>query len=88
MKDKGVSLKECIRRIKLAITCFDEAIISTIHGFCNRVLAENSFETRSLFDVELDKASKEMALEEFMSIGGKGLFPFIRFWRQQHQPKR
>ena len=42
MKDKGVSLKECIRRIKLAITCFDEAIISTIHGFCNRVLAENS----------------------------------------------
>ena len=63
MKDKGVSLKECIRRIKLAITCFDEAIISTIHGFCNRVLAENSFETQSLFDVELDKASKEMALE-------------------------
>ena len=49
--------------IKLAITCFDEAIISTIHGFCNRVLAENSFETRSLFEAELDKASKEMALE-------------------------
>ena len=28
-----VSKEECIRRIKLAITCFDEAIISTIHGF-------------------------------------------------------
>ena len=59
----GVSMDECLRRIKLAITCFDEAIISTIHGFCNRVLTENSFETRSLFEAELDKASKEMALE-------------------------
>ena len=34
---------EIIRRIKLAITCFDEAIISTIHGFCNQVLTEKSF---------------------------------------------
>ena len=27
-----------IHRIRLAITCFDEAIIETIHGFCSRVL--------------------------------------------------
>jgi len=60
---EGVSKEECIRRIKLSITCFDEAIISTIHGFCNRVLTENSFETQSLFEAELDKASKEMAME-------------------------
>ena len=59
----GVDEEECIRRIRLAITCFDEAIISTIHGFCNRVLTENSFETRSLFEAQLDKASKEMVLE-------------------------
>ncbi len=60
---EGVSKEECVRRIKLSITCFDEAIISTIHGFCNRVLTENSFETQSLFEAELDKASKEMAME-------------------------
>jgi len=59
----GVSKEECVRRIKLAITCFDETIINTIHGFCNRVLAENSFETQSLFDAQLDKASREMAME-------------------------
>lgn len=32
---------------------FDEASIFTIHGFCQRVLQENSFETGSLFDLEL-----------------------------------
>ena len=42
-----VPIEECIRRIRLAIVCFDEAVVSTIHGFCNRVLSENSFETRS-----------------------------------------
>ena len=58
-----VPVQECIRRIKLAVTCFDEAIISTIHGFCNRVLTENSFETQSLFEAELNKAAKEMVKE-------------------------
>ena len=56
-------VEECIRRIRLAIACFDEAIISTIHGFCNRVLSENSFETQSLFESELNKSSKEMVKE-------------------------
>lgn len=37
-----VTREECIRRIRLAITCFDEAIVSTIHGFCNQVLSENA----------------------------------------------
>jgi exodeoxyribonuclease V beta subunit len=41
-KLESVPVEECIRRLRLAITCFDEAIISTIHGFCQRVLAENS----------------------------------------------
>ena len=41
---ESVPVKEAIRRLRLAITCFDEAIISTIHGFCHRMLAENSLE--------------------------------------------
>ena len=45
---ESVPIDEGIRRLRLAITCFDEAIISTIHGFCQRVLAENSLETNSL----------------------------------------
>ena len=60
---EGVDVNECIRRIRLAIICFDESIINTIHGFCNRVLTENSFETHSLFEVELDKAADDLTTE-------------------------
>ena len=58
-----VTREECIRRIRLAITCFDEAIISTIHGFCNQVLSENALETESLFEAELDKEADQMTTE-------------------------
>ncbi len=36
-----------------ALIDFNEASIFTIHGFCARILSENSFETGSLFDTEL-----------------------------------
>ena len=62
-KLESVSVEECIRRLRLAITCFDEAIISTIHGFCQRVLAENSLETNSLFEAELDQSSPALVAE-------------------------
>ena len=48
---------------RLAITCFDEAIIDTIHGFCSRVLTENSLETAALFEAELDHASDDLVVE-------------------------
>ncbi len=39
--------------INKALIDFNEASIFTIHGFCARILSENSFETGSLFDTEL-----------------------------------
>lgn len=42
-----------IRNLKAALLSFDEAAIFTIHGFCQRMLRENAFETGALFDVEL-----------------------------------
>lgn len=42
-----------IRRLKNALLSFDEAAIFTIHGFCQRMLRENAFETGALFDVEV-----------------------------------
>ena len=59
-KLKSIPVEEGIRRLRLAIASFDEAIISTIHGFCQRVLAENSLETNCLFEAELDKMSSEL----------------------------
>ena len=44
---------ESLRRLELALRSFDCAAISTIHGFCNRALQENAFESGSLYDTEL-----------------------------------
>jgi len=40
-------------RLNLLLRNFDEAAVFTIHGFCQRVLAEHSLETGVLFDSEL-----------------------------------
>lgn len=42
-----------LSRLDRALQTFDCAAISTIHGFCSRVLQENAFESGSLFDTEL-----------------------------------
>lgn len=39
--------------LRRALAGFDEAAVHTIHGFCRRVLADNSFESGLLFDTEL-----------------------------------
>ena len=39
--------------IKRALIDFDGSAIFTIHGFCKRMLQENSFESGALFDTEL-----------------------------------
>ncbi|WP_321492254.1 exodeoxyribonuclease V subunit beta [uncultured Desulfobacter sp.] len=40
-------------RLRLAVTCFDQAAIMTIHSFCFSVLRENAFESNAHFDIEL-----------------------------------
>ncbi|OIP92705.1 MAG: exodeoxyribonuclease V subunit beta [Syntrophaceae bacterium CG2_30_49_12] len=55
-------------RLRAAIHDFDEAAIFTIHGFCQRVLLENAFESGSLFDTELvseQEKLKEEIVEDF-----------------------
>ncbi|MGD9232996.1 MAG: exodeoxyribonuclease V subunit beta [Desulfobacterales bacterium] len=42
-----------IQLIQDALMDFDNAAIFTIHGFCQRILNENAFETQSRFDTEL-----------------------------------
>jgi exodeoxyribonuclease V beta subunit len=44
---------EAEQRLSEALRSFDEAAIYTIHGFCQRMLLENSFESNTLFDTEL-----------------------------------
>jgi len=40
-------------RLHEALIDFDQAAIYTIHGFCQRIIHENAFETNNLFDTEL-----------------------------------
>ena len=52
-----------VRRLSTALAEFDEAAILTIHGFCQRVLRENAFESRSSFDLELLADQDVLVLE-------------------------
>ena len=42
-----------LQRLERALQCMDEAAIFTIHGFCQRALADRPFEARQAFDLEL-----------------------------------
>ncbi|MDR1818135.1 MAG: UvrD-helicase domain-containing protein [Puniceicoccales bacterium] len=47
-------------RLRVAIAAFDEAAIHTIHGFCQRVLARNAFESGVEFDRALTTGADEI----------------------------
>ncbi len=47
------SLEADTRRLAAALRDFDEAMVSTIHGFCHRVLSEHAFELGAALGAEL-----------------------------------
>ncbi|MGI8890237.1 MAG: exodeoxyribonuclease V subunit beta [Chthoniobacterales bacterium] len=55
--------QSAVVRLKDALAHFDEAPIYTIHGFCQRVLAEQAFETGTLFDAELVTDERDLLRE-------------------------
>ena len=61
-----------IRRLTNAARGFDEAAIFTIHGFCQRVLADNAFESGLSFQTEL-MADTEQLLQQIVDD----------FWRRE-----
>jgi exodeoxyribonuclease V beta subunit len=59
-------------RLRAAVTAFDHAPIFTIHGFCHRILIEDAFAARRLFDqtqvadeVAFDTAFSSLLRERF-----------------------
>ena len=50
-------------RLEAALVNFDEAPIYTIHGFCQRVLAERAFESGTMFDAELVTNQRDLLRE-------------------------
>ncbi len=53
----------CAQRLRLAAEWMDEAAVSTIHGWCHRMLREHAFDSGSLFDQALEADQAELLQE-------------------------
>ncbi len=53
----------CARKLQLAAEWMDEAAVSTIHGWCNRMLREHAFDSDSLFTQTLETDQSELQAE-------------------------
>ena len=62
-ESSDVASEKAAQLIQGALDEFDRAAIFTIHGFCQRILQENTFETGNLFDTELVTNPSEIMQE-------------------------
>lgn len=53
----------CARALRLAAEWMDEAAVSTIHGWCNRMLREHAFDSGALFSQTLETDQRELLAE-------------------------
>ncbi|WP_295391556.1 exodeoxyribonuclease V subunit beta [uncultured Thiodictyon sp.] len=53
----------CARKLQLAAEWMDEAAVSTIHAWCNRMLREHAFDSDSLFTQTLETDQSELLAE-------------------------
>ncbi|MDM0025768.1 exodeoxyribonuclease V subunit beta [Variovorax saccharolyticus] len=53
----------CARTLRLAAEWMDEAAVSTIHGWCNRMLREHAFDSGALFTQTLETDQRELQAE-------------------------
>lgn len=53
----------CARALRLAAEWMDESAVSTIHGWCNRMLSEHAFDSGSLFTQTLETDQRELQAE-------------------------
>jgi exodeoxyribonuclease V beta subunit len=66
----------CARRLRQAAEWMDQAMIATIHGWCQRMLHEHAFFTRGLFQRELVTDQADLIAEilrDYWRVHGYGL---------------
>ena len=61
------------QRLELALSEVDEAAISTIHGFCHRVLTDAAFESGADFELELQNDTRALAEEVLFDFWARTL---------------
>jgi len=83
----------CARKLQLASEWMDEAAVSTIHGWCNRMLREHAFDSQSLFTQNLETDQTELFSEivrdywrnHFYPLGTKDTVQILKFWQTPDQ---
>ena len=81
--------KLAYERLNEALRNFDQAAISTIHGFCRRMLQENAFESASAFDIELITDQSELEREVVEDFWRRNFYDlpaeFIQYAREKEK---
>ena len=65
----------CARKLQLAAEWMDEAAVSTIHGWCNRMLREHAFDSDSLFTQQLETDGSELLAEVVRDYWRSHMYP-------------
>lgn len=65
----------CAWRLQLAAESMDEACVSTIHSWCNRMLVEYAFDTRGLFNRELVTDTSELLTQTLQDYWRVHFYP-------------
>ncbi|WP_421595177.1 exodeoxyribonuclease V subunit beta [Rahnella sp. PD4] len=79
----------CARKLQLAAEWMDESAVSTIHGWCNRMLGEHAFDSDSLFTQTLETDQTELLMNVvrdywrsfYFSLGGQEIRTLRGWWR-------
>ncbi len=66
---------DCARKLQLAAEWMDEAAVSTIHSWCNRMLGEHAFDSGSLFNQTLETDQSDVLLEVVRDYWRTFFFP-------------
>jgi exodeoxyribonuclease V beta subunit len=85
LEAQGMSQRDMAQRLHFALQGFDEAAIVTIHGFCQRALAETPFAAALPFAQEIVPDDTELrlaAVHDFWRrhIAGDGCSPALAAW--------
>ena len=65
----------CARKLQLAAEWMDEAAVSTIHGWCHRMLREHAFDSDSLFTQRLETDQDELLAEVVRDYWRSFMYP-------------
>jgi exodeoxyribonuclease V beta subunit len=88
LEARGRSRADMIMRLELALQAFDEAAILTIHGWCQRALADTPFAAALPFALELQPDDSDLRMEAVHDfwrrhIAGEGCSPQLAAWLVQ-----